>query len=134
VRWIRQLWTFFLSWLRSFRLPAGAPDPYEVLHVEEEPDQLRPRALYAVGENRHFWHVTFVCPCGCGETISLNLLPDDSPRWVLHDPPEGPTLEPSVWRTAGCRSHFFVRGGQIVWCHETETRGPARERRPERAH
>jgi len=99
------------------------PDPYEVLRVEEEPDHLRPRALYAIGENGNLWHVTFVCPCGCAESISLNLLPDDSPRWTLHEQPEGPTLEPSVWRTAGCRSHFFVRRGQIVWCHDPAGRG-----------
>ncbi|MFX8036043.1 DUF6527 family protein [Acinetobacter baumannii] len=27
-----------------------------------------------------------------------------------------PTLSPSIWRSKGCRSHFFVREGLIVWC------------------
>ncbi|WP_366931770.1 DUF6527 family protein [Paraburkholderia xenovorans] len=26
------------------------------------------------------------------------------------------TLAPSVDRTVGCKSHFFVRGGRIQWC------------------
>lgn len=28
------------------------------------------------------------------------------------------TLQPSVWRKIGCRSHFFLRRGLIQWCAE----------------
>lgn len=119
MRWLERLWNRFVSWFRAaFPEPRRRelPAPYAVLHVEEEPDELDPRTLYAVGENGYLWHVTMVCPCGCRETIALNALPDDVPCWTLHESPEGPTLKPSVWRTAGCRSHFLLQRGQIVWC------------------
>ena len=134
MRWLRRIWTRFLEWLRSLRLPGGtkefpgaenerelpAPRPppaYTIVRVTEDPDELLPQTLYAVGEGGHLWHVVLVCPCSCGATIALNLLPDDSPRWTLHEHPGGPTLSPSVWRTAGCKSHFILRRGEIIWCH-----------------
>jgi hypothetical protein len=48
-----------------------------------------PETLYAIGENGHLWHVSLVCPCWCGATIALNLLPDDSPRWRLYESADG---------------------------------------------
>lgn len=132
MRWLRRLWARFLEWVRSFRLPGGtsdlerpehqlpAPQPpraFRVVHLGEDPVELLPETLYAIGENGHLWHVMLACPCGCGATIALNVLPDDSPRWRLHEHVDGPTLSPSVWRTAGCRSHFILRRGQVVWCH-----------------
>lgn len=87
------------------------------MHLGDDPEELLPETLYAIGENGHIWHVMLVCPCGCGATIALNVLPDDSPRWKLHENVEGPTLSPSVWRTAGCGSHFILRRGQVIWCH-----------------
>lgn len=134
MRWLWRLWQRFLGWLRSRWLRADtdgerreaeeAPrpelppplQPYRVVHASEEPEELAARRLYAIGEGEHIWHVLMLCPCGCSATIALNLLPDDSPRWRLSEDPEGPTLHPSVWRTAGCRSHFFVRRGQVIWC------------------
>ena len=135
--WLRRLWAWFVEWFRSFRLPEGVdetsleraeaephtrtPSPsrpaFTVVHLTEEPDELLPETLYAIGENGHLWHVMFVCPCGCGAPIALNALPDASPRWRLYESTDGPTLSPSVWRTTGCRSHFILRGGLVIWCH-----------------
>lgn len=93
------------------------PEPaFRVVHLSEDPDELLPQTIYAIGENGHLWHVMLACPCGCGAAIALNVLPDDSPRWRLDE--HGPTLSPSVWRTTGCRSHFILRRGQVVWCHD----------------
>ena len=62
------------------------------------------------------WSVGFLCPCGCGETIELLLPRFVSPRWSLVVDDIGrPTLSPSVWRNEGCRSHFFVKRGRVVW-------------------
>jgi hypothetical protein len=58
-----------------------------------------------------------LCPCGCGETLHMSLLPDSHPKWKLLRHDDGTvSLHPSVWRTKGCRSHFFLRNGMIVWC------------------
>nr|WP_291162796.1 DUF6527 family protein [Hyphomicrobium sp.] len=57
------------------------------------------------------------CPCGCGATIELMILPGANPRWSIQVDEVGrPTLQPSVWRQTGCRSHFWVRRGRIQWC------------------
>ena len=57
------------------------------------------------------------CPCGCGETLHLRFLGKRFPRWTLETDGKGRvSLRPSVWRTTGCASHFFVTAGQVRWC------------------
>ncbi len=127
--WIRGLWVRFVAWWRSSRLGGRrqlappAAEEFGVVHVNEDPDEPLSRTLYAVGEKGNLWHLVLVCPCGCGATIGLNALPDDSPRWSLFETPEGPTLTPSVWRTSGCKSHFLLRRGRVIWCGQ-ETDAP----------
>lgn len=99
-------------WLRIF---PGARIRLQA--IKEEPDFLRKTIAYLVGEQGHEWHVVMMCPCGCGEKIFLNLLPDTRPLWRLTAHSDGTfTMSPSVWRTAGCGSHFFIRRSRIEWC------------------
>lgn len=99
-------------WLRFF--PGGR---LRLQAIEEEPDFPRKQIAYVVGEQGHQWHIVLACPCNCGENIYLNLLPDSRPLWRLTTHSDGTfTLAPSVWRTAGCRSHFFIRRSRIEWC------------------
>lgn len=57
------------------------------------------------------------CPCGCGDRIELIILKEARPRWDVSVNKAGePSLRPSVWRKSGCRSHFWVREGRILWC------------------
>lgn len=61
--------------------------------------------------------VGFKCPCGCGEDIELTVMEGVTPRWDIEiDSSKRPTLRPSVWKQSGCRSHFWVKNGRIVWC------------------
>jgi hypothetical protein len=127
-RWLWQRVLWLIAWLwrpsRSDADKALGPTPppkpvaprYKLIQVSDDPDVLAPHTVYAVGEGSHLWHVVMECPCGCGDTVALNVLPDDSPRWSLRDEPEGPTLIPSVWRTTGCRSHYILRRGRVLWC------------------
>jgi hypothetical protein len=56
------------------------------------------------------------CPCGCGEKISLSLDQSRRPRWsVSVDFLCRPTVSPSVHQLKGCRAHFWIRGGKVVW-------------------
>jgi len=56
--------------------------------------------------------------CGCNEIIRLRLLANASPSWRVSLDRRAACrhLAPSVWRTKGCRSHFFLREAAIVLC------------------
>lgn len=101
-----------VAWLRSRQ-----PEPFRAIFVDEFPDSLRPRTIYIAGELGHLWAASMVCPCGCGDMIQLNLLPQVRPCWQVEAQDDGTvSITPSVWRQQGCRSHFFVRRGCIDWC------------------
>lgn len=92
---------------------------FQTAPVVELPHILNTGHLYVLGGERP-WSAAFLCPCGCRQPIHLSLLPDETPAWVLTlDANNLATLRPSVWRTKGCRSHFFLRHGSIVWCRSS---------------
>jgi hypothetical protein len=94
--------------------------PYNTVIVSDLPSRLVRRTLYVVEEDGHREHASMLCPCGCGATIHLNLLPDDRPLWRLVAHSDGAaSLMPSVHRTKGCCSHFWLHAGRVAWC-----RGP----------
>lgn len=111
-----------LAWLRRFLFDifgrlGGKGLPLRTTYVADVPDDPARRRIYLVGENGRQWFVVLRCPCGCGETIQLSLLPTVQPRWTATEEKDGTlTVHPSVWRTKGCRSHFWLRRGLIVWC------------------
>ncbi|WP_421029886.1 DUF6527 family protein [Paraburkholderia kururiensis] len=93
---------------------------YTVVVVDDLPDALQAHKLYAVGENGQYWLAALRCPCGCGDTIQLPMIEGQRPRWTLTQKDMRlPSISPSVDRTKGCRSHFWVRHGMIHWCETT---------------
>lgn len=83
---------------------------------EDLPEELAIRTLYLVGEECCPWAAALICPCGCGATINLSLLRGDDPSWVASVDAKGrPSIHPSIWRVRGCRSHFHLRQGRIIW-------------------
>lgn len=110
MRWLRSLWAWFAGFLSRRR-------PYEICCIPEQPDKLSERIIYLIGEGGHLWFAVMLCPCGCGETLHMSLLVDGRPRWELTEHFDGTiSLVPSIWRKTGCRSHFWLRHGQIRWC------------------
>ena len=80
------------------------------------PRKLPWRSLVVLREGSDDWCVGMRCPCGCGQRVELPLILEASPKWRLQtDWRKRPTLHPSVWMREGCRSHFFVRSGKVVW-------------------
>lgn len=77
------------------------------------PKQLEPGVLYVSEE---FGAAAHLCACGCGTKVRTPLRPTE---WTLEDTAGGPTLYPSVgnWQQA-CKSHYFIRRGEIIWCEE----------------
>lgn len=65
------------------------------------------------GKNR-WLHI--LCPSGCGELISVNLMKSIYPNWkVTRNRNNTVTLFPSIDKVDGCRSHFFIRESKIEW-------------------
>ncbi len=92
--------------------------PYKTEIVQEYlPDALKKKILYVVEEDGYTEQAAMVCPCGCGKVLHLNLIPDDSPYWVVKIHHNGTaSLTPSVWRQIGCKSHFWFKRGRVKWC------------------
>lgn len=96
--------------------PFGRRKIFRAIRVEEFPDTLEPLKVYLAGEGENLWAAAMICPCGCGDVIELNLLPQARPRWCAQEHADGTvSLVPSVWRRKGCQSHFVVKHGVIRW-------------------
>jgi len=84
--------------------------------VDDLPDALAHARLYLIGDQLRPWSAAMLCPCGCAAVIQLSLVANDTPSWRAKRHFYGSvTLHPSIWRTKGCRSHFHLRHGRVVW-------------------
>jgi hypothetical protein len=74
------------------------------------PSELQPGVLYMSEE---FGIAAHLCACGCGARINTPL---GETEWSVEETPTGPSLNPSVgnWQE-GCRSHYWIDGGEIRW-------------------
>jgi hypothetical protein len=72
--------------------------------------ELKTGVLVIVMPNTRPKSLKLLCPCGCGEIISVNLMPETGKAWrIALEPGRGLSLWPSVWLSSGCRSHFILR-------------------------
>ena len=111
MRSVTRIWLWLTSWFQR------TPTPLRTVCLEELPEQLDAGTVYVLGEGPHKWFVAMICPCGCGATVQMSLLPDAVPKWkLIEHGDKSISLLPSVWRRVGCRSHFFLRRGFIEWC------------------
>jgi hypothetical protein len=114
MKWLTIIWNWLVSLFRR-------EQKYQFSKMEELPDCLEAGKIYLLGEAEYLWSAVMVCPCGCNATLHMNLQPDAKPLWSAIEHRDGTlTLHPSVWRKVGCRSHFFVRKGRIIWVDDTE--------------
>lgn len=112
---LKNLW----GWLTGLFRKGPKPYGYEIVDGDELPKSMEPDKLYIAREDGVDWEAGLVCPCGCGDRLAVVLLEDVKPRWDIHVSKKGrPSLHPSIWRTSGCRSHFWLKDGDIIWCAE----------------
>src|ERR1043166_6294058 len=110
MRWIALWWRRLLAALTPARRLV-------IVEGDSLPECLPFRNLVLAREDGEDWCVGLRCPCGCGQRLEMMLLKGVSPRWdVTVDDRGRPTLHPSVWLRGGCRSHFWIRSGKVVWC------------------
>jgi hypothetical protein len=110
----------FQRWLnRLFESSKDSAETFQWEKVESLPNQLAAKKLYLIGDDECEWAAAMSCPCGCGSVIQMSLARDSRPSWRVRRQRDGTiSLLPSVWRTAGCRSHFILHKGRIFWCHD----------------
>jgi hypothetical protein len=58
--------------------------------------------------------IVFMCPCGCGEKLPINLDSRAGPAWSLYEGRGKLSLYPSVWREGGCGAHFIVWRSRVL--------------------
>jgi len=57
------------------------------------------------------------CPCGCGDSLVINLDSRAGPAWKIYWRGEAFSLFPSYWRDTKCESHFILWKNKICWCN-----------------
>lgn len=81
------------------------------------PPQMPIRSIVVTVEDEEIWCVGLKCSCGCGYTIELPIIKEAKPRWDLNINLQNQiSLYPSVLLKKGCKSHFWVKNGKIIWC------------------
>ncbi len=110
MNWLRANWRKFCRWRASWLA-------YRTEWCEDLPERLRTKSIYVVGGKVCPYQAVVHCPCGCKEAIYVDVANQSKAKWSLttHSN-ESISLHPSVWRTVGCRSHFLVRRGKVIWC------------------
>lgn len=90
---------------------------YRLRAVEDVPDKCADKTIYIIGNPDTPQYAVFLCPCGCGRTVELNLNTSSSPHWSVEFHLSGTiSFAPSIWRKSGCYSHFFLERNKIRWC------------------
>lgn len=134
-----------IRWMLA--LIRGLRGDYPVVRLEDFPDTLEPRTLYAIADAGSApWAAALLCPCGCKAMVQLALVSGAAPSWRLRiDWLRRPSLHPSVQRITGCRSHFWLARGVVHWVlstgkfprsriHEVDVTGPTRGSRVKGTH
>jgi hypothetical protein len=89
----------------------------QIVAGDELPSSMPSRDIVLTRDDGEAWSVGMLCPCRCGATIEMLVVEGAKPRWDIEVDDKGrPSLRPSIWRNTGCRSHFWIRSGRVVWC------------------
>ncbi|WP_370637485.1 DUF6527 family protein [Flagellimonas sp. HMM57] len=88
------------------------PKKFKIKHFEETPQNLDIDTIYIIAD----WSICFMCPCGCNSCIQLNTIPTVKPRWWYKLRFGKISIFPSIRRTTGCRSHFWITKSRLHWC------------------
>jgi hypothetical protein len=95
-----------MRWLKSIATATS---------VSEASARIKAGEVVLVGPEDALKWAIVGCPCRCGETLWVNLMSARAPHWTLSRSSGGRiTIAPSLDVTT-CESHFWIRGGRIVW-------------------
>ena len=120
----RRAWRWLFATVETPQVEQHDGEPVErqdggadivVLDATEDPGPAVQSGKYVlIGPDGHHKWLVFMCPCGCGGDVRLNLMQKFAPRWSVQRTSRGLSVHPSVdMRT--CGAHFWLRDGAIVW-------------------
>ncbi|MGC4041995.1 MAG: DUF6527 family protein [Flavobacterium sp.] len=110
------MWHFVWSSKPQTVLPPETTSFYHVEVAEDLPEIMADNSIFVIQDGNEPELLAFKCPCGCQENILLNLLGDTSPQWHFRVTDHGIiNVHPSIWRTVGCKSHFWIIEGNVKW-------------------
>lgn len=103
----------FINWLLNL---FKSEKLYVAKFTDEIPDKPDNITIYLIENQGYCWQAVMICPCGCKKQLNMNLMKDYHPHWQYKINSKNIiTLNPSINRTVGCKSHFFVKQGKIIW-------------------
>ena len=90
---------------------------YRIIQTSTFPpaSQVLGNRIYIVGQQGFPKWAIMRCPCGCKEQLTLSLMKQKKPNWEISIQNQKISLSPSVWKNEGCRSHFFLKKGKVIW-------------------
>ncbi len=112
-RWLRATWRSATN---------GGRVNYVLCRVTQHPEDadIENGVIYVLMSGRWAKWAYFRCPCPQHDIVRLNLSQNKGPRWFISKPIFGATsIEPSIRQNDGCRSHFWIRNGRVVWCGDS---------------
>jgi hypothetical protein len=88
----------------------------EIIADNPNPDLLKDDIVYVVGKDPYVKWAYLKCPSKCGDIIMLSLIKANRPSWVIKQDKIGrPTISPSIRKLDGCKSHFWIKKGKLIW-------------------
>jgi hypothetical protein len=88
----------------------------ECIPSNPNPDNLQKDLVYVVGEKKYKKWAYLKCPCGCEDIIMLSLNKKEFPSWsVKKDKIGRASISPSIHKLDGCKSHFLIKKGKLIW-------------------
>jgi len=104
-------------WWRRFVATLMPRRSVQVVEDDMLPAKLPRWNLVLARDDGEDWSLGMRCPCGCGQRLEMMLLKEVKPRWDISADARGHvSLHPSIWLREGCKSHFWIRSGKIIWC------------------
>lgn len=119
---VQKLTKIFSKWWGRFWASPPVGRRLIVVSGDSLPKELPESDLVLARDEGEDWCVGMKCPCGCGRSLELLLIPEARPRWKLTVDAQGrPSLYPSVWLKDGCKSHFWIKDGVVEWCESSSS-------------
>lgn len=104
------------KWLRSQRPAKSYSRVVTVESVTDVPDEVG-NDIFVVERGGSLRWALLMCPCGCGDRLSVNLMRTASPYWRLLLKNGKASLDPSLWVSPDrCGSHFWLIDSGVFWC------------------